>query len=231
MEDRYDGLREKELLRMFTNEVEKIAVLTREEESNLAQRLQKGEPGMINRLIEANLRFALKVAFQYWRPGLPLMDMVSEACLGLIVAAKTFNPNMGFRFTTYAEPGIRHRVIRVRRDHLNRVEESLDRPLFQEEDGFHGTDTTLKDQLVSEDDNPEEEAEKLDINTYLQSLNKRERQIIELRFWQDKTLDYAGKVLNLNRGRVAQIQTKALIKLRLAFRGVETPWRKEIRHS
>ncbi|NLW36255.1 MAG: sigma-70 family RNA polymerase sigma factor [Syntrophorhabdus aromaticivorans] len=231
MEDRYDGSREKELLRMFTNEVEKIAVLTREDESNLAQRLQKGEPGMINRLIEANLRFALKVTFQYWRPGLPLMDMVSEACLGLIVAAKTFNPNMGFRFTTYAEPAIRQRVIRVKLNYLSHVDESLDRPLFQEEGGFYGADTTLKDQLVSEDDNPEEEAEKLDINRYLQSLNKRERQIIELRFWQDKTLDYVGKALNLNRGRVAQIQTKALIKLRLAFRGVKIPWRKEIRHS
>jgi DNA-directed RNA polymerase sigma subunit (sigma70/sigma32) len=84
MEEEHEGHRERELLKMFTNEVTKFKVLTRKEEDLLLHGLKDCSPDVITRLIEANLRFALYVVFRYWRPGDPLMNMLSGACMGLV---------------------------------------------------------------------------------------------------------------------------------------------------
>jgi RNA polymerase primary sigma factor len=231
MEDRYDGTPERDLLRMFSREIAKFKVLTREEEAGLLSRIREGEPGALNRLIEANIRFALKAVFRYWIPGFPLMDMVSEACLGLVVAAKTFNPAAGFRFTTYAEQSIRQRVIAAMCSSRRPLEESLDRPAYHNGDGLYGDSPTMKDLLVSEDDNPEERAQQTDIKSYLALLNKRERKVIILRFWHDASFGYIGSMLNVAGKRAAEINARALIKLRFAMKGMEVPWRNETRQK
>lgn len=230
MEGRYNGTPERDLLRMFSREITKFKVLTREEEAGLLRQIREGEPGALNRLIEANLRFALKVVFRYWIPGFPLMDMVSEACFGLVISAKTFNPAAGFRFTTYAEPGIRQRVIAVMCNSSRFLEESLDRPAYHNGDG-RSDSPTMKDLLPSEGDNPEERACRTDITRYLEVLTERERKAIILRFWHDKGPGYIGRIFNVQRKRAAQIEARALLKLRFAMKGMEVPWRKEIKRK
>lgn len=91
--------------------------LTQEEEMSVARRSRLGDEASRNHLVESNLRFVIKVVFQYWSPGLPLMDMISEGCQGLVKAAKTFDPDMGFRFLSYAGVAIVQGVIRAIQDH------------------------------------------------------------------------------------------------------------------
>jgi RNA polymerase sigma factor (sigma-70 family) len=213
MEEQHESHRERDLLRMFTNDVRKFNVLTREEENNLLLRLKEGKPEMMNRLIEANLRFALKVVFLYWRPGYPLMNMISGACLGLVVAGKTFNPDIGVRFITYAFPAIVQQVRKAMFEGDLEFCESLDAPIFEDGD-------CLKDRIVSDEDTPEEKAEAKELIEYLAILTPRERRVIDLRFWADKTLDDVGLTMGIQRERVRQIENRAIVKLRFALKGM-----------
>ncbi len=203
---------------MFMNEIARFKVLTREEENLLLCGLKEGKPDVINRLIEANLRFALKMVFRYWRPGYSLTGMVSGACLGLVVAGRTFNPDMGVRFTTYAFPAIRQGIVRAILGGAHDFCQSLDAAVY--EDG-----ASLKDGLASDESSPEEIAETIDMTRYLAVLTPKERQVIELRFWKDKTLEEIGRVLNVQKEWVRRIESRALIKLRLALRGRDIQWK------
>jgi RNA polymerase sigma factor (sigma-70 family) len=209
-----EGKGERELLNVFRKEIGQIPLLTREQEDLLVSQTMQGKPEAMKRLIEANLRFALKVVFYYWRPGHPLMDMVSGACLGLVRSAKSFDPDAGFRFTTYAFPAIRQGVIRaiIESESYQYIHESLDAPSF-DHDG-----ETLLDSLVSKGITPEEEVERHDIGQYLSILTEREQSVIRDRFWKEKSLELTGLSIGVNKERVRQIETKALFKLRCALR-------------
>lgn len=85
-------------------------LLTAEEERNLARRVQKGDLQARNRMVEANLRWVVKVARRYLNRGLPLLDLIEEGNVGLISAVEKFDPERGFRFTTYATWWIRKAI-------------------------------------------------------------------------------------------------------------------------
>jgi DNA-directed RNA polymerase, sigma subunit (sigma70/sigma32) len=110
-------MQEKKLMQMFEKDVGRIPILTNNEELAIARQSLMGDEAARNRLVESNMRFVIKVVFQYWSHGLPLMDMISEGCLGLIKAAKTFDPDKGFRFLTYAGNSIVQGVIKAIKDH------------------------------------------------------------------------------------------------------------------
>lgn len=76
--------------------------LTREQEGVLAREAQAGRSESLNRLIECNLPFVVKIAGQYRNLGLPFEDLISEGNLGLIEAARRFDPGRGTRFVTWA---------------------------------------------------------------------------------------------------------------------------------
>lgn len=206
------GTGERGLLRMFLKDVEEMQMLTQEEEINVARRSRTGDDAARNCLIASNLRFVIEVVFQYWSPGLPLMDMLSEGCLGLIEAAKTFDPDKGFRFLTYAGNSIVQGVIKAIQDHKRYGHDSLDELIYGNE-----SEMTQGDILISEDPQSEETAFYRQVCDLLNRLSARERMVITLRFWHDLTLDEVSLRINLGKERVRQIEVKALRKLRWAI--------------
>ncbi len=97
----------------YFREVQRTHPLSREEEQRLASRIQKGDIEARNRLVTANLRFALDVARRYQGRGLPLDDLIGAANMGLVEAARRFNGLSGVRFITYAVWWIRRCVLKA----------------------------------------------------------------------------------------------------------------------
>lgn len=85
--------------------------LSREDEHDLAVRAREGDEEARTQLVEANLRYAVAVALQYRRYGIPLAELVSEGNLGLMMAVRKFDPDRGTRFVTYAGYWIRAFVL------------------------------------------------------------------------------------------------------------------------
>jgi RNA polymerase nonessential primary-like sigma factor len=87
-------------------------LLTADEEKKFARRTLKGDESARHRMIESNLRLVVKIARRYVNRGLPLLDLIEEGNLGLIHAVKKFDPERGFRFSTYATWWIRQTIER-----------------------------------------------------------------------------------------------------------------------
>lgn len=96
----------------YLNEIGLIPLLTAQQEVSLARALQAGSQAARQRLIEANLRLVVNAARAYVGRGLPLLDLIAEGNLGLIRAVEKFDPERGFRFSTYAMWWIRQSIER-----------------------------------------------------------------------------------------------------------------------
>ena len=97
---------------MYLSEIGRSQLLTADEEKTLARRVQKGDAAARAQMIESNLRLVVKIARRYLNRGLPLLDLIEEGNLGLIRAGEKFDPEKGFRFSTYATWWIRQAVER-----------------------------------------------------------------------------------------------------------------------
>jgi RNA polymerase primary sigma factor len=97
-------------LQAYLKKIEKISLLTREEEVELATRAQAGDQEGLDKLIRSNLRYVVSVARKYIGCGLSLADLINEGNIGLIQAAKRFDPTRGVKFITYAVWWIRKRL-------------------------------------------------------------------------------------------------------------------------
>lgn len=87
---------------LYMREIRRTALLTPAEETELADRARKGDAAARERMIKANLRLVVRIAHDYGRLGLPLMDLISEGNIGLIKAVERFDPRKGAKFSTYA---------------------------------------------------------------------------------------------------------------------------------
>ena len=99
--------------RIYLSEIGFSPLLTAEEEVYYARRAKKGEEAARRRMIESNLRLVVKIARRYMNRGLPLLDLIEEGNLGLIHAVEKFDPERGFRFSTYATWWIRQTIERA----------------------------------------------------------------------------------------------------------------------
>lgn len=97
---------------LYLGEIGRADLLSADEEKALARRVQKGDMQARAQMIEANLRLVVKIARRYLNRGLPLLDLIEEGNLGLIRAVEKFDPQKGFRFSTYATWWIRQAVER-----------------------------------------------------------------------------------------------------------------------
>jgi len=99
--------------RLYLQEIGYVPLLTPEQEVEYARAAQRGEADGRRRMIESNLRLVVKIARRYMNRGLPLLDLIEEGNLGLIRAVEKFDPERGFRFSTYATWWIRQTVERA----------------------------------------------------------------------------------------------------------------------
>ena len=98
--------------RLYLNEIGFSPLLTAEEEVHFSRLALKGDEAARKRMIESNLRLVVKIARRYMNRGLALLDLIEEGNLGLIRAVEKFDPERGFRFSTYATWWIRQTIER-----------------------------------------------------------------------------------------------------------------------
>jgi len=101
---------------LYLRELRKIPQLSSEEEQSCALLAAQGDRQARQRLVQANLRFVIRVARQYRRCGLPLEDLINEGNIGLIQAADRFDPGRGIRFVSYAVWWIRQAILKAIQD-------------------------------------------------------------------------------------------------------------------
>ena len=97
----------------YLAEVASVALLTREEEVELAERCQRGDKEAVSALTQANLRLVISMARRYRGRGLSFLDLIQEGNLGLLEAVSKFDPTKGCRFSTYACWWIRQAITRA----------------------------------------------------------------------------------------------------------------------
>ena len=263
-------------LQVYLKQIKEIPLLTADEEKELAIRYQRGgDKSAKSKLVSSNLRLVVMAAKHYSaRTSISFEDLVQEGNFGLMRAVDTFNPELGWRFSTYAMNWIKQaisrailnnsRTIRIpihmlelqskynkaQRELANRlqrepsseeiakylnidikkvkeVEELIKEPISLSASLNDEDDGTVED-LVA-DPNADRPDDRIDnellgkaLNTVLDTLDKREKEIVIARFGLGKTkaqtLDQLGEAYGLTKERIRQIEQKALKKLRNPMR-------------
>jgi len=101
------------VLSQYFTEIRDFPLLTREEEHDLARDIQAGDRGALDQLVQSNLSFVAKVASEYRNLGIPFEDLLNEGNLGLIEAARRFNPDRNNKFISYAIWWIRKAILKA----------------------------------------------------------------------------------------------------------------------
>lgn len=99
------------ILDIYFREISRFPLLTADEEKNLARAMAKDGAGARERLVVSNLRLVVKIAQEYTEIGLPLVDLIQEGNIGLIEAIDRFDPERGYRLSTYAAWWIRRAML------------------------------------------------------------------------------------------------------------------------
>lgn len=107
------GEHDSKTVKIYLREIGQTPLLTREEEVVLAAKIKRGNKEARQRMIRANLRLVVKIAHDYARYGLPLLDLISEGNIGLMKAVERFDPKKGGKFSTYAAWWIKQAIRRA----------------------------------------------------------------------------------------------------------------------
>ncbi len=156
-----DGVSIEDPVRMYLKEIGKVPLLSADEETELAKRMEEGDEEAKKKLAEANLRLVVSIAKRYVGRGMLFLDLIQEGNLGLIKAVEKFDYNKGYKFSTYATWWIRQAITRAIADQARTIRIPV-----------HMVETINKlvrvqRQLLQElgrEATPEEIAEKMDIS-------------------------------------------------------------------
>ncbi|MBQ9239158.1 MAG: sigma-70 family RNA polymerase sigma factor, partial [Treponema sp.] len=110
---RRNVVKDDNILTLYLKDINRIPLLTREEEIELAQKAQAGDKFAKDKIVRANLRFVVTVAKKYQNHGLDLLDLVSEGNIGLMTAVDRFDVSKGYRFISYAVWWIRQAILKA----------------------------------------------------------------------------------------------------------------------
>ena len=102
-----------EVLALYLKDINKIPLLTREEETTLAKKAKAGDKAAKNKIVTANLRFVVNIAKKYQNHGLDLTDLISEGNIGILTAIEKFEPAKGYHFISYAVWWIRQSILKA----------------------------------------------------------------------------------------------------------------------
>ena len=108
-------------VRLYLREIGKIPLLSNEEEVDLAYRIVKGEKKAKDKMVEANMRLVVSIAKRYLGRGLDFLDLIQEGNTGLLRAVEKFDPDKGFKFSTYATWWIRQAITRAIADQARTI--------------------------------------------------------------------------------------------------------------
>ncbi|MFO8044169.1 MAG: RNA polymerase sigma factor RpoD/SigA [Alkalispirochaeta sp.] len=166
------------VLSMYLKEINKIPLLTREEENYHARRAAQGIQESKDALIQANLRFVVNVAKKYQNQGLPLSDLISEGNIGLMNAIERFDVDKGYHFISYAVWWIRQAILkaiceksRMIRLPLNRANELVQIEKVRKDiQGSKGEEAELQEIARTLDMTPDHVADLVNISRDLVSL-------------------------------------------------------------
>jgi RNA polymerase primary sigma factor len=186
--------------------------LPREKERELALKIQAGDNKALNELVEANLKYVVTVAKKFAWTGLPLYDLISEGNLGLIKAAKKFDPDRGTKFITCARPWITQAIqTYVQSNNIDKEMTNIDDYVFDEETSSEMINEDFEDEIHNI------QSRSNAINELLSCLTKREYRVLEAYFGlnnaQEMTLDEIGEEMGLTQERVRQIKDESIEKL------------------
>jgi RNA polymerase primary sigma factor len=225
-------------LGVYLREIARLPRLTVEEERELGNRIQRDrDEAALTRLVECNLRFVVSYAKRYRGFGVSFLDLIHEGNLGLMEAARRFDPARNVKFITYAVWWIREGMMHVLSDqtrafsfppklfatlHNAPEDVSLNEPISADQQVGEGRSRELMDVLpqdqASIDDEMIHQADLDEIVSALSDLDGKEREVVRLRFGfdddEEHTLQEIGERLHLSRERVRQIETRAKEKLR-----------------
>ena len=260
----------------YFSEISRIPLLTKEEEIKLAVKAKNGNKAAKDKLVTSNLKFVIKLAKQYQNLGLDIEDLISEGNLGLIEAVDHFNPEKGFRFSSYAVWWIRRSILKAIEEKgrpirlpANKIQEmreiesvrseftkqmtteeeiekiastigmskehvreimiisnefvSFDAPISSKTSTQDDSVRTVGDAIIDErqislEEQAIQENLKRDVHKTLETLPKREAEILRYRFGfnnkEKLSLQSVGKLMNITKERVRQIEKSAFMRMR-----------------
>ena len=114
-------------LDQYLREISKYPLIPQTEEVTLAQGIRRGDAESLDKLVRSNLRFVVSVAKKYQNRGLPLVDLIGEGNVGLMIAARKFDPDHGVKFISYAVWWIRQSILAAIAKHGRVVRVPLNR--------------------------------------------------------------------------------------------------------
>lgn len=111
----------------YLNDISSFQLLSAQDEIELTKRIRQNDSEALEKLVQSNLRFVVKIAKEYQNQGLPLADLINEGNLGLIKAAKRFDETRGFKFISYGVWWIRQSILKALAEHSRVVRLPLNR--------------------------------------------------------------------------------------------------------
>ena len=197
----------------YFQDIQEYTPLSPNEELQLALQVQQGDPRALELLVMHNTRFVISVAKKYQGRGTPLSDLISEGNVGLIEAAKRFDPSRGHRFITYAVWWIRQSILASIDNGIKNSHTSIDAPIGGSDDDDFTIADRLKSPYRDTDHIVEDESKKVEVNRMLNQLKERDREIIKHLFGIETkvySIEDAGKKFDLTQQRIGQIRDAAM---------------------
>ncbi len=216
-----------DLVEAYYKSIRAIPLLTKAEEIDYARRAQAGDLHARQQMINSNLRLVIKIARRYFKSGIPLLDLIEEGNLGLMHAVEKFDPERGFRFSTYSTWWIQQtieraimnqlRIVRIPVHVLKKPHEIAHEKTISIDDAYgesHLQDNQEKDPFH----HFSEINLQKNINKWLAHLAPRHREVVCRRYGLQghapTTLHETGTAIGVKGEHVRQLQAEALKQLK-----------------